>query len=113
MGYSACFIAIKGNHIEEANEVFEAFGYVDLYRDKTFSNWDKTASFISKDGTTLAKKGILLRPVWFIKDWTLFFDQDMTDIIKDEAFEAISKKFNSIVFTFLFQTTSGSYSFTK
>jgi hypothetical protein len=106
-------IAIKGNHLDKATSVFETFNYVDKENDKQFDSWDKAASYLFDNYFEFANKEISIRGIWFNNGWTVICDPEMVDSIDDKIMEALSQKFNSDVFSFLIQTTSGTFGFAK
>ena len=113
MSTSINIIALKGNHLDKATSVFETFNYVDNNNDKQFDSWDKAASYLYDNYTDFADKEISIRGIWFDNGWTVICDPEMVDSLNDTIMQTLSKKFNSDLFSFLIQSTSDSYSFTK
>jgi hypothetical protein len=106
-------IAIKGNHLNKATSIFETFNYVDNKNDKQFDSWDKTARYLFDNYFELANKKLSIRGIWFDNGWTIICDPEMVDSLDDKIMETLSQNFKSDVFSFLIQTTSGSFGFAK
>lgn len=106
-------IAIKGNHLDNMTSVFETFNYVDNKNDKQFDSWDKAARYLFDNYFELASKELSIRGIWFDNDWTVICDPEMVDSLDDKIMETLSQNFKSDVFSFLIQTTSGSFGFAK
>ena len=106
-------IAIRGNHLDEISSVFECFKYTDLAKDETFDNSIDYNNYLFDNYLEFANREIALRGIWFENDWTIISDPEMTDLFKEEALLQLSNKLNSDVLTFIIQTTSGSFGFSK
>jgi len=113
MSTSINIIALKGNHLDKATSVFETFNYVDNNNDKQFDSWDQAAGYLYDNYFEFANKEISIRGIWFDNGWTVICDPEMVDSLDDKMMETLSKKFNSDLFTFFIQSTSGSYGFFK
>jgi hypothetical protein len=113
MGFSIGVIAIKGDHLYNVENLFDVFDYVDDKNDKAFNKWSQAGSYLFDNYADFTNKDIALRCVWVDNGWTLICDPEMVDLIEDQKIEKLSKLTGSEVWTFLIQTTSGSYSFSK
>jgi hypothetical protein len=113
MGYSNTFIAIKGTHVERAKEIFGIFNYIDNGNDKIFADWSKASRFLLENYFEYANKDISLRGIWVDNGWTIICDPEMVDITNDDKLEKLSEMLRSEVWTFLIQSTSGTYAFAK
>jgi hypothetical protein len=106
------FIAIKGNHLDKASEVFELFKYRDTHQDMQFDDWQMFNDFLFNNYFELANNEMALRGIWSDNDWTIINDPEMVDTVEEEALLELSRKLNTDVITFVIQTTSNSFGFT-
>lgn len=106
------FIAIRGNHLDKASEIFETFKYQDTHQDQQFDNWQKLNDFLFDNYFELAKDEIALRGLWSDNDWTIIHDPEMVDTVEELALLELSRKFKTEILTFIIQTTSNSFGFT-
>lgn len=106
-------IAIRGNHFDQIDTIFECFKYIDLVKNKKFDNVIKFNDYLFDNYLEFANRQIVLRGIWYEKGWTIISDPEMTDAFKEEALLKLSTKFNAEVLTFIIQTTSGSFGFAK
>lgn len=113
MSTSINIIALKGNHLDKAASLFETFNYIDNNNDIRFDSWDKAANYLFDNYFEFANKQVSLRGIWFDNGWTIICDPEMVDALEEDIMIILSKKFNSDLFSFLIQSTSGSYGFTK
>lgn len=113
MGYSNSIIAIKGNHIDKADQIFKTFKYFDLGNDKQFGNWPDAASYLFDNFLKLTNEDIAIRGIWSSGAWTIICDPEMIDIMEEDMIEDLSVKLKVEVFTFLIHSTSGTYEFAK
>lgn len=113
MGLSIGIIAVKGDHLGKTDKIAEAFDYIDTSNDRSFSTWKPAAEFLFDNYADFANRHLAIRAMWFDNGWTLIFDPEMVDIVADEKIEKVSRALNADIWTFLIQTTSGSYAFSK
>lgn len=106
-------IAIKGNHFDRAAEVFKTFGYIDLANDLNFENLEDLYTYCSSNVVSFSDRAITLRGIWLSNSWTIIFDPETIDFADDAALSEISALLDAEVFTFVIQTTSGSFGFAK
>lgn len=106
-------IAIKGNHFDKVDTIFECFNYIDFANDQTFENADKFNEYLFDNYFEFANQEIALRGLWVYSGWTIISDPEMVDSVDDEAIIRLSKKLKSDVLTFIIQTNSGSFGFAK
>lgn len=111
MGYSKSIIAIKGNHVDKADQIFKTFKYFDLGNDKQFGNWPDAASYLFDNFMKLAEDDIAIRGIWSNGTWTVICDPEMVDIMEEDMIEDLSLKLKAKVFTLLIHNTSGTYEF--
>jgi hypothetical protein len=110
---SISIIAIKGNQLDKANEIFNALSYADLRHDRRFTSLDSCMEFLDENYFDYTKKNTAIRGLWVNNGWTIILDPEMVDATNDTAIETLSEKLNTEVLTFLIQSTSGSFSFAK
>jgi len=113
MGFSNGIIAIKGDHLKRAEEIFKIFNYVDLKKDTAYHSWDQASEYLFENYFDLANKEIALRAIWTDNDWTMICDPELVDPTEDAKLENLSEFLNTEIWTFIVQTSSESYSFTK
>ncbi|OOQ57945.1 hypothetical protein [Mucilaginibacter pedocola] len=106
-------IAIKGEHLNRAAEIFEAFGYVGQPNDLNFGKLEELYAYCSSNMDNFSDQEISLRGIWQDNGWTIIFDPETIDFANEEALSKISGLLGSEVFTFVIQTTSGSFGFSK
>ena len=106
-------IAIKGNYLDKTNEIFNSFNYIDLELDKQFDDFDKFNEYLFENYFEFTNKDISLRGIWTDNNWTVINDPEMVDSIDEEVLLSLSKKLNTDILTFIIQTNSGSFGFTK
>lgn len=111
MTYS--IIVIKGNMLMKIEDIFKEFNYFDLAKDKHFTNWEEFMKVMDKDDLVLSKKQIGVRGIWFDHAYTIIFDPSLLDSMEEKVLSTISTKLNTELYTFIIQTTSGVYGFTK
>jgi hypothetical protein len=104
-------IAIKGDHWNNQDTIFEAFKYEDLKQDKLFDNLDKAGEYLFNNYFNFSEKDIALCGIWIDNGWTMLLDPEMVNVLDDEALVNISSKLNAPVHTFIIQTTSNSFAF--
>lgn len=107
------FIIIKGNHLGNLSEIFECFKYNDLDQDSVFDNPEEFNEYLFGNYYIFANQEITLRGIWKENGWTIICDHEMVDTVDDEALQRLSEKLNCEVYTFIIQTTSGSFGFAK
>ncbi len=113
MGYSIGLIAIKGNHSDKIDKLFNAFDYAEGGDTKQYSTWAEAVKFLNDNYFEYANREISLRGLWIDNGWTIIHDPEMVDPLEQKKIEALSKSLNADIWTFLIQTTSGSFSFSK
>ncbi|MCZ4242781.1 hypothetical protein [Pedobacter punctiformis] len=106
------FIAIKGNFFDKADEIFQAFKYIDTKQDKQFVDWQTFNDYLYDNYFELANKEIAIRGIWTDNGWTIINDPEMVDTIEEEALIQLSRTLNTDIITFIIQTTSNSFGFT-
>ncbi len=113
MGFSNGIIAIKGDHLNRAEEIFRIFNYIDLKKDKSYHSWDQASEYLFENYFDLANKEIALRGIWTDNGWTLICDPELIDPTEDSKLEKLSQLLKTEIWTFIIQTISETYSFTK
>lgn len=113
MSYSNCLIAIKGNHIEKASEIFGCFGFIDTQNDHAFKSIISAIQYIDQNFKRQIKQYISLRAIWYDNDWTIIYDPEGIDALEDEAIAKICNSFNTEVLTFTVLNSGGYYAFGK
>ena len=106
-------IAIKGNHLDKVSSIFATFNYIDNKADKQFDSVDNAVAYLSDNYFSFADKNIAIRGIWECNGWTLIHDPEMVDAADDNVMESLAKNINSDIYSFLIQTTSGTFGFTK
>lgn len=107
------YIAIKGNHISNTDAVFRYFNYQDLNKDQLFQNADEFYTYITHKYFEFSEQEIILRGIWISNGWTIIADPEMVDSIDEEALSVLSGEFQVDVLTFLIQSASACYGFSK
>jgi hypothetical protein len=106
-------IAIKGNHLNHVAELFAPFRYVDLNNDKQFDFIEKASTYLNLNYFNYTKRDIALRGLWLNNDWTIILDPETVDTVSENPLSLLSRSLDSEVLTFIIQTNSGSYGFSK
>ncbi|WP_121357789.1 hypothetical protein [Flavisolibacter nicotianae] len=106
------FIAIRGNHLNKASEIFETFKYRDTHQDQQFDNWQKFNDFLFDNYFELSNNQTALRGLWSDNGWTIIHDPEMVDTEDEFALLELSRIFKTDILTFIIQTTSNSFGFT-
>ncbi|WP_040626657.1 hypothetical protein [Mucilaginibacter paludis] len=106
-------IAIKGSHLDKQIEIFKEFNYVDVQQDEQFDNLNDMYDYLFDNYFNFSERDVVLRGIWFDNDWTIICDPEMINVWDGPALLKLSDKVKSDVMTFLIQTTSGSFGFTK
>lgn len=105
------FIAIKGNHLDKAGEMFSFFQYEDTGREKQFSDWDEFNAYLTDNDARFAAEDIALRGIWNDGGWTIINDFELVDALDEAALIALSAKLKTDIATFIIQTTSNTFGF--
>ena len=113
MGFSNSIIAIKGEHLNRSEEIFKIFSYIDNKKDQTFYSWDQASEYLFTNYVEFANKEIALRGIWIDNGWTMICDPELVDPTEEDKLMSLSKLLNTEVWTFLIQTSSASYAFSK
>lgn len=108
---TSSFIAIKGNFLEQAEEIFTVFNYIDTDEDRQFVDWDHFNHYLLNNYATLECSGTIVRGIWTDNQWTIINDPEMVDATDKNALEKLSQKLNTEVYTFILQTGSKSFGF--
>lgn len=113
MEFSIGIIAIKGDHLDKVEKIFNAFDYVDKGDDKTFKTWSEAGQYLFDKYFEHSNRDIALRGIWLDNTWTIICDPEMADMTEDSKVEELSKLTHSDIWTFMIQTSSGSFSFAR
>lgn len=105
------FIAIKGEHLNKAEDIFQTFKYSDTCRDRQFTDWESFDNYLLDNYFEFAENEIVLRGIWCANDWTIISDPEMVDILAEDALTELSERLNAFVITFIIQSNSGSFGF--
>jgi hypothetical protein len=105
------FIAIKGNFLDRADEIFATFKYLDTVQDKQFNNWQEFNDYLYDNYFEFANKEIAIRGIWANNGWTIINDPEMVDTVDETALLQLSRILDTEIITFLIQTTSNSFGF--
>ena len=103
-------LAIKGDHSDNYSEILKELDYIDLNEDISFDNWDAFNQYFSDNFTKLTDEESLWKVFWTQNEWTIMFDPDLVDLFHTED---LSVKFNSEIYSFIIQTNSSTYRFSK
>ena len=57
-------LAIKGNHLARAAEIFSSFKYADLKKDLLLESWEETRIYLWQNVESLSENDTLLRAIW-------------------------------------------------
>lgn len=106
------FIAIKGNHLDRADEIFSLFKYIDTKQDKQFDNWQTYNAYLFDNYFNFANNEVSIRGIWTDNGWTIIHDPEIVDTIEEEALLQLSRILNTDIVTFIIQTTLNSFGFT-
>ena len=106
-------IAIKGNHLEKINDIFEVLRYIDTNQNKEFDDWNQFNDYLINNYYDYANKEIALRGLWTNDYWTFIFDPETVDTLDDNIINTLSNKLNSEIITFVIQSNSNTYWFSK
>lgn len=106
------FIAIKGNFLDKANEIFNDFQYGDAFKEQQFDEWQAFNDYLFDNYFDFANKGIAIRGIWCNNDWTIINDPEMVDLFEEEVLMQLSEKFNTEIITFVIQESLGLFGFT-
>lgn len=88
------------------------FKYIDANNSSQFTNRDAFDTYLFDNYAEFADKEIALKGIWFDNGWTIISDPEMVDTLNEEALLQLSVNLNTVVITFIMQTTSGSFGFT-
>lgn len=113
MGYSNSIIAIKGNYLDRAATIFEAFGYHLTDEEKQFNDRSEALNYLFENYFDLTAENIALRGFWENNGWTIICDPEMVDPLEGEKISTLSQKLDTVILTFIIQDTSASYFFAK
>lgn len=106
------FIAIKGNLLDKADEIFKVFKYEDTRQDIQFNDWQTFNDYLYHHYYEFANKEIAIKGMWTNNGWTVINDPEMVDTVDEIALLQISKILDTDIATFIIQTTSNSFGFT-
>lgn len=105
------FIALKGDFLNQVDDVFGIYKYADTKTDSTFNDWDEFNNFLSENYFDYSNREIALRGIWFYNGWTIVCDPEMVDTVDEATLLELSQKLNTRIITFVIQTTSGSFGY--
>jgi hypothetical protein len=104
-------IAIEGNHMNNLESIFQTFRYNDTLNDMKFDSYEKHASYLFENYHELSSKGLIIRGVWFVNNWTIISDPEFTDLVSEDIIEKLANKLNTKVLTFMIQSTSATFGY--
>lgn len=114
MDYNGSLIAIKGNDLQKADQLFKAFRYFDLKGDKVFSSREEAIQYLKDNFSRMVEENdVVIRGLWADEHFTYFYDPEITDVTDEDALEDLAKKMNSDIYVFIIQESSGTYEFAR
>ncbi|MFA6058505.1 MAG: hypothetical protein WC756_09915 [Taibaiella sp.] len=114
MDYNGSLIAIKGNDLQKANQLFKAFRYFDLKGDKIFSSAEEAIQYLKDNFSRMVEENdVVIRGLWADEHFTYFYDPEITDVTDEDALEDLAKKMNADIYVFIIQEASGTYEFAR
>jgi hypothetical protein len=114
MGYNGSIIAIKGNDLQKADQLFKAFRYFDLKGDKFFSSKEEALDYLKSNFISMVEENdVVIRGLWADHNYTYFYDPEITDTTDEDALEELAKKMNAEIYVFIIQEALGNYEFAR
>lgn len=114
MDYNGSVIAIQGNDLQKADQLFKAFRYFDLKGDKFFPSKEEAIDYLKEHFIRMVEENdVVIRGLWADKNFTYFYDPEITDATDEDALEELAKKMNADIYVFIIQETSGTYEFAR
>lgn len=114
MDYNGSIIAIKGNDLQKADQLFKAFRYFDLKGDKFFPSKEEAIDYLKEHFIRMVEENdVVIRGLWADHNYTYFYDPEITDTTDEDALEELAKKMNAEIYVFIIQETSGTFEFAR
>ena len=112
MDYNGSIIAIKGNDLQKADQLFKAFRYFDFKGDKVFSSKEEAIIYLKENFSRMVEENdVVIRGLWADQNFIYLYDPEITDATDEDALEDLAKRINADIYVFIIQETSGTYEF--
>jgi len=105
------FIAIEGDFLNQVDEVFGAYKYVDTKTDSTFNDWNEFNHFLSENFFDFSNREIALRGIWFCNGWTIICDPETVDAVDEATLAELSESLKTRILAFIISETSGTFGY--
>lgn len=94
------FLAIKGNYLDRATEIFECIRFSDNNQDIVFDDYEKCSAVLGK-WRDYYNNGVTIRGIWFDNGWTIVNDPELCDFYENwEVLNALYDKFRTQIQVF-------------
>ena len=114
MDYNGSIIAIKGNDLQKADQLFKAFRYFDLKGDKTFPSKEEAIAYLKENFSRMVEENdVVIRGLWADQNFTYLYDPEITDATDEDALEDLAKRINADIYVFIIQEASDTYEFAR
>lgn len=110
MSLTIAGIAVKGLSEKDLPRFFSCFQLVDAGRDEVLSNWRDAEKIIEAENLH-PDDHVQKRILWFDNGWSIIEDSSLIVCSDEEALSQASQLFQTRVFSFVAQESTGSFGF--